>query len=68
MLLPNWVRNASSPPVIIGTPALSMRKAVPVRAALRWSATMPFWFQLWLLSSPPSDGPYGQGWLFCFVL
>ena len=39
MLLPNWVRSISSPPVIIGTPALSIMNARPVRAALRWSAS-----------------------------
>jgi hypothetical protein len=47
----------------IGTPALSIMNAIPVRAAWRWSAAMLPWSQLLLLSSPPSDGPKGQAWL-----
>src|SRR5438874_33213 len=60
LLLPYWVLYISSPPVIIGTPADSIRIAKPVRAAWRCIAGSPPWSQELLLSSPPSLGPKGQ--------
>src|SRR4249919_2120278 len=68
LLLQFRLRSASSPPTIIGTPPDTIISARPLRAALRWSAAMPPWSQLLLLSSPPSLGPSGQAWLLFFEL
>jgi len=57
LLLQFRLRRASSPPTIIGTPADTIIKAMPLRAAFLWSAAMPPWSQLLLWSSPPSLGP-----------